>query len=191
MKYIAMTRYGKDILSSWYRFVNQHNPKFRDLWGGFPPPHSSFNVTFSYFHPKDHYHIADYCKEWWGDKDLDNVLFLHYSDLIRNSEATIRKIAGFINVTIPEEKWPTIVKTCSLQHMKTIQNRFLIHYNPKIGVDSCMVDDAMVGNGGTGQYKTMFTDEMHEIYENAMKELLPDEEMRTWCEFGDSGIPLE
>lgn len=189
-----MTRYGKDVINSWHKFVDNTNPAFRKMWGGFPPPNPTFNETFAFFVPNEvALHRAEYCKTWWALKDRDDVLFLHYADLIREPESTIRKIGEFIGVSdkIPENKWASIVETCSLKGMKAIQERFYYAYNPKAGVDTAIkkADEAIIGKGGTGAYKAFFTDYHHKAYDEAMKEMIPDEEMRAWCEFGNLGHP--
>jgi hypothetical protein len=65
-----------------------------------------------------------FLKGWWPYRHAKNVLFLHFSDMKKDHEGTIRKIADFLGFTPTEEQWPNILKYTSFQWMKENETKF-------------------------------------------------------------------
>lgn len=57
-------------------------------------------------------------RSWWDVRDLPNVLLVHYENLRRDLQSQMRRIARFLEVDVPEERWPVIVEHCSFDYMK-------------------------------------------------------------------------
>ncbi|MGR3659920.1 MAG: sulfotransferase domain-containing protein [Paracoccaceae bacterium] len=57
-------------------------------------------------------------RSWWEIRDLDNVKLLHFADLKRDLEGSIRDIAAFLDIDIDEGRMPDILHHCSFAYMK-------------------------------------------------------------------------
>ncbi len=55
---------------------------------------------------------------FWEFRHLPNMLFLHYADLKTDLEGQIRRVAKFLGVDVPEERWPILVKAATFEDMK-------------------------------------------------------------------------
>ena len=55
---------------------------------------------------------------WWPRRHCDNVLFVHYADLTVDLEGEMRRVAGFLDISIDESQWPTVVERCTLDAMR-------------------------------------------------------------------------
>lgn len=60
------------------------------------------------------YHTQSY----WDFRHLDNLLFVHYNDLLADPAAEIRRIAQFLGIALDEKAVPTIVAETSFATMK-------------------------------------------------------------------------
>ena len=52
------------------------------------------------------------------------MLLVHYADLKREPEATIRRIAEFLDFDVPDAKWPSILEFTSFEWMKSNEDKF-------------------------------------------------------------------
>lgn len=55
---------------------------------------------------------------WWAVRDLPNVKLVHFADLKRDLEGEMRAIADFLEVDVPEDRWPEVVEHCTFDWMK-------------------------------------------------------------------------
>ncbi len=60
----------------------------------------------------------DNVRSWWAQRELPNVLFVHFSALKRNMPGEVRNIARFLDIPIDESRWHDIVAYCSFDWMK-------------------------------------------------------------------------
>ncbi len=60
------------------------------------------------------HHIATF----WERRDEPNILFVHYNDMKADLEGEMRRVAGFLDIDVPEERWPELVEDCSFASMK-------------------------------------------------------------------------
>ena len=59
-----------------------------------------------------------HCQSWWDFRHLENVLLVHFNDLLRQPEAELQRIAAHIGVTVDETQWLAIVDRISFASMK-------------------------------------------------------------------------
>ena len=86
-KYIYVTRNPKDVATSFYHhYCALHDPEME--WKEFLEYFLAGKVEFGdYF---------DHNLSWWAHRDDDNVLFIKFEDLKRDSVTTITQIATFM-----------------------------------------------------------------------------------------------
>ena len=60
------------------------------------------------------HHICDA----WGRQDDGNVLLVHFMDLLDHREATMRRIADWLGIDVPESAWPNLSDAVSFESMR-------------------------------------------------------------------------
>lgn len=58
-------------------------------------------------------------KSWWDYRDLPNVHFIHYADLLVDIEGEIQRIADFLEISLPAQVVPAISEAVTLDSMRT------------------------------------------------------------------------
>jgi aryl sulfotransferase len=122
--------------------------------------------------------MFSYVESFWPYRHLPNILMVHFTDLLEDLEGQMRRVARFIDVEVPEEKWPALVESATFDSMK----RDLKTLQPKF--------DKMFKGGGDafmdkvdGIWKDILTkEEDHAVYEARASQL--DPELREWIEKG-------
>lgn len=59
----------------------------------------------------------------WEYRDVPNVVFVRYEDLLRDLERQMRRIASQLSITAPEVTWPGLVKAATFQQMRAVADR--------------------------------------------------------------------
>jgi aryl sulfotransferase len=60
------------------------------------------------------WHLSDA----WRRRHDRNILLVHYADLVNDLEAEMRRIAERLDITVPEERWPALVKAAGFAEMQ-------------------------------------------------------------------------
>lgn len=61
----------------------------------------------------------------WRDYVADpNVFLVNYKDLKRDTEVWLRRLAKFLDLEIPEDVWPTIIRRVGIKWMRDNQSKF-------------------------------------------------------------------
>jgi len=135
-KYIYVGRDGKDVfMSMWNHWHNmteesidalnnaedREGPAFMqapdninqafDEWLG----RGSFDWENNGYPFWSHLH---HFKSWHDYHHLPNILFVHFEDLLRDTDAEMRRISNYLNIPINEDIWPTLVEAVSFKSMK-------------------------------------------------------------------------
>ena len=128
-KYIYLGRDGRDVIWSMYN----HHARANDVWyqvlndtpGRVGPRIERLDCdTVAYFRKwleDDGYPFWPFwenVRSWWAIRQLPNVLMLHYTELKADLPGSIRRIAGFLEIPIDEERFATIVEHCTFDYMK-------------------------------------------------------------------------
>ncbi len=61
------------------------------------------------------HHLAGF----WAVRDRDDVVLLHYDDLQTDLEGEMRRLADRLDITVPEERWPALVKAATFDEMRS------------------------------------------------------------------------
>ena len=61
-----------------------------------------------------HHHLST----WWQWRELPNVYFIHFGDLLADTEGEMRRLAFYCEIEVPEERWPAIVDAVQLDAMR-------------------------------------------------------------------------
>ena len=125
-----------------------------------------------------HHHLAT----WWAARDASNIMFVHYGDLLGDTEAEMRRIAEFLTIEVDEDVWPALVADVGLDAMR----------------EEARGDDdpsSMIFEGGAarffykgtnGRWRDTLTDDDLARYDQAATALDPT--LRAWLEGGRYAI---
>ena len=121
-----------------------------------------------------HHHLAT----WWAVRDVPNIMFVHYGDLLADTEGEMRRIAAFLDIEITEEAWPALVKVVGLDAMREEASGG--------GDPASFIFEGGASRfffkGTNGRWRDTLTDDDLALYERAASGLDPT--LRTWLEGG-------
>ena len=112
-------------------------------------------------------------------------MFVHYGDLLADTETEMRRIAEFCNIEVADDSWPALVDVVRLDAMRA---------EAKSGGDGSAIvfeggADRFFFKGGTGRWHGTLTDDDLALYDKAAAALDPG--LRSWLEGGRHAAPLE
>lgn len=182
IKYIVIFRNPEEALVSFRPFLDQHTDEWFDLWQ--VPKDALYRPDFSSFYAD----VIDakgmqgmffgFLAAWWPLRKAQNVLFLHFSDMKRDHEAAIRKIAEFLDITPTPDQWPAILKYTSFAWMKEYEHRFEASTAGKVPI---LKSGAMIRKGEAGQAKSDgMTDEIAGHLRQIADQIFPDLAALEW-----------
>ena len=184
-KYITVYRDGRDALMSWAN----HRAKMR------PAAIAFLNSTV------EADGIEPMVPEWTGDMDvlLDEwstrcsaiahlaswwplrhepfVYFVHYNDLKADLAGEMRKIAGYLDIDVPEAHWPEVVDCCSITRMRDDSANAGINMIMEGGAASFFF------KGTNGRWRDVLTPAQLERYDRLVADGLPSDAAQ-WLEHG-------
>lgn len=59
----------------------------------------------------------------WARRGAPNVVLVHYDDLVADLEGAMRQMAARLGITVPEARWPELVRAASFDHMRANADR--------------------------------------------------------------------
>ena len=62
-----------------------------------------------------HLHHA---QSWWDHRELPNILFVHFSDLLADTDREMRRISAYLDIQVNEDLWPGLLHGVSFPEMK-------------------------------------------------------------------------
>ncbi len=181
-KYIYIARDGRDCLWSLHNHHISWNDLLYELVDALPdfgttPKRLETNDVRQYY--LDWFNDNDFpfwpfwenIRTWWEIRDLPNVYFLHFQNLVDDMEGEMRKIAAFLDIPIDEGKWDQMVHHCSFDYMKN--NATLS--TPLGGVVFEGGAKTFINKGTNNRWRDTLTEEDNQAYEaRAIQELGPD-----------------
>jgi hypothetical protein len=150
VKYVVVVRNPDEAVASMYPFIAAHSGDWFKLWN-LPtqsfvrPDFATFfrDVGRGMFAPA----IFAFVAAWWPLRRQPNVLLMHFADMKRDHEGSVRKIAKFLGIEPSADRWQTILECTSFPWMKAHERRFEIPAAAQIPI---LVPGAMVRKGKTG-----------------------------------------
>jgi hypothetical protein len=160
-RYIYVARNGKDVAWSFYQFYRSHfryRGSFEQFFRLFMRGWVAWGSWF--------YHVRGY----WKRRNDPRFLFLFYEDMVRDLEGTIRRIAEFCGLQIPEERIAEIVRRCRFDFMKQHEEKF--DYAFELLLDQGIVPGRFLRKGQVGEGQQSFTPQLHEEFDRKFQRRL-------------------
>eukprot|EP00457_Paulinella_chromatophora_P008403 gb/GEZN01008436.1/.p1 GENE.gb/GEZN01008436.1/~~gb/GEZN01008436.1/.p1 ORF type:complete len:337 (-),score=67.20 gb/GEZN01008436.1/:359-1369(-) len=179
LKYVVVIRNFEDAQAAFLPFMHKHRAEFlQTIWN------VSDEMLQSLFRPATHDDLwkflganprndsTSFLKAWWPKRHEKNVLLLHFSDMVKDHEGTIRKVANFLEIKLAEEKMQKVLEYTSFKWMKKHGDKFACQH---LLVVPLLEPDGMVREGGSGYGKDELPESIkQEIAARCNANLTPD-----------------
>jgi aryl sulfotransferase len=129
VNYIVVGRPNRDVWLSWHNHYRNwlergdlpEDPK--DFWAdwieGRVAPQSDWGDALG-VHP--HF---DYYQQWWAYRHLENILFVHFNDMLADLPAEVDRVARFLEIELSDDDVHSIAKLTTFGNMKSNADRLL------------------------------------------------------------------
>jgi aryl sulfotransferase len=196
-KYVYVARDTRDVFMSAWNHIRAYTPLMREMlnsgenapaepflelpedirefwrtWitrGTYPWEHDGFPFW-------SHHHHA---RSYWDYRHLPNILFVHYNDLKADLDGEMRRIARFLEIEVPEAKWPMLVDAATFASMK--------RDSALLGSEMGMIfeggADRFLYKGTNDRWRDVLTADDLALYEAAAARTLTPE-LKRWLEGG-------
>jgi hypothetical protein len=127
VQYIVVARNPDEAVASFRPFIDAHSDAWFDLWH--VDKTALLGPDFETFFAGMGSHalvprIFHFVASWWPLRHEPNVLLIHYADLKREPDASVRRIADFLGFDVPDAQWPAILEYTSFKWMKQHEEKF-------------------------------------------------------------------
>jgi len=103
---------------------------------------------------------------YWAEREGGNFLFVHYSDLLKDLDAEMRRVAAFLGVEVDEESWPSLVDAADFNSMQRAGDSLMPHLARTFAEGS----RRFFNKGRNGRWEGVFADEDLALYDAKMRE---------------------
>ncbi len=176
VRYIVVFRSPEEALVSFRPFLEMHSDDWFDLWK--IPRAAMCRADFPSFYSEvvDRHGMQGmffgFLAAWWPLRHEENVLFMHYSDMKHDHEASIRKIAAFLGIEPGPEQWSRILEYTSFPWMKRHEEKFEVS---SVGDVAPLEHGAMIRQGEAGKAESDgMTQEISRHLRERGKQICPD-----------------
>ncbi len=84
-------------------------------------------------------------RSWWPHRNDPNVLFVAYGDMVADLAGTVRKVAAFCGLAVPEPAMPRLLERCGIAAMRAHDEKL----DPRLHRTVAM-DRGFLGRGAPG-----------------------------------------
>jgi len=126
------------------------------------------------------HHVAS----WWAYRHLENILFVHYADLLREPEAEIARIAAFLDIEVSPDTLLRIVDRTSFASMRAHSDRI-------VGRAAAFWENGgktFLNKGTNGRWREVLTEDDLEAYRAMLARAVPPD-CQVWLERGRAALP--
>lgn len=183
VKYVVVFRNPEEALVSFRPFLARQNPAWLKLWGMDPGANSRPDFPTFYreiVEPREIHRKAffGFLNAWWPLRAEPNVLFLHFAQMKRDHEGSIRKIAEFLGAEPTDDQWRAILDYTSFAWMKAHEDKFENRFGSRL---PSLLSGAMIRKGALGNARADgMTDAIAADLRKVGEETCPDPAALEW-----------
>jgi aryl sulfotransferase len=189
-KYVVVGRDGRDAFMSLCNHMERF--KARDMLNeraaadGVPPMPGWDGDVHGFFkqwleQPMHFEHLASF----WARRSDSRLYFVHYNDLKADLAGEMRRLADWLEISVPEAKWPAVVERCTFEAMR--------ERGSEIGPFEMAFEGGAKGflfKGTNGRWRDVLTLDELAAYARRVNELVPPD-AAAWIERGRSTLRTE
>jgi len=111
---VYVTRNPKDVAISWfhhYSMIMGYRGSLEDFLEGFMSDSIVYSPFFNHF------------LEFWHIRNEENILFVTYEDMNKNTKGCLKKFAKFLNKSYTEVQFDELTEHVSFDSMKSIMRK--------------------------------------------------------------------
>ncbi len=200
LKYVYVSRDGRDVFMSMWNHYSHMTPEslahLNDIPGRvgepLPAPPKDIHEFWHGWVSRSLFdnevggwpfwsHLSN-VQGWWDYRDLPNIEFFHFNDLVIDPEGEMRRLADYLDIEVPEAAWPRILEATSFPGMKSKAEE----YAPAGGFFWQGGAQTFINKGTNGRWREVLSQEELAQYDALCKSTLsPD--CREWLENGRLG----
>lgn len=184
LRYVTVYRHPIDVHFSYRKhYANQTKAKFSDHLYPEDPSES-----FRLFLAGDHADgaslaaIVRHYLETRAREPRENLLRLHYADMLRDLSGAVTRIAAHVRIDTPPDLLEEIVQAATFDSMKANAHRF----TPSAGQEFWKNDAGFFDSASSNKWEGQLTEADLAAYDARMSDLLGAEDRR-WLEWGTQG----
>lgn len=121
--------------------------------------------------------------QWWPLRDEPDVCFVHFNDLTRDLEGEMRRVAAFLDIEVPDARWPDVVRRATFDDMKARADEVVPYPEAFDGGGS-----GFLHSGTNGRWRDVLTPDELARYDARVAEVLPSDAARWMAEGGLIGV---
>jgi aryl sulfotransferase len=191
--YLTVVRDPRDIYISMINHLKNSNPESEAIFmkearenGSMPPeppedPNELFPMwlnTGSFPWERDGFpfwSVFNHAQSFWDRRDQSNIHLFHYSDMKRDLDGQMRKIAKVLEIEVAEDKWLSLVEAATFSTMKRNADRMA----PDTDVKMWKSNSNFFNKGTSGQWKDTLSQESLALFDKTVRERY-DHDMLDW-----------
>jgi len=198
-KYICVSRDPRDVFMSLLNHWGNHTDEFFGAMNGIPgrmgdefyPYDGNIKHAWRTWMTRSGFdweiggypywsHLS-YAKTFWDYRHLPNIKMVHFNDLLADLEGEMRAIASYLEIEVPNELWPDVVKRCTFAEVKKDPGKVVgenISFAFKGGAET------FINKGTNKRWEGVLDEEDLALYDEAMAKLPAD--YAHWLQNGGS-----
>jgi aryl sulfotransferase len=191
-KYLYVARDGRDVIWSLHNHHSNHTDMALEIMNGpglvgppllkADPDIRRYFMTWLEGDGAPYWSFWENVATWWALRHHPNVKLVHFANLKADLAGEMRAIGDFLDIDLPQDRWPAAVEHCTFDYMKAHAER----YAPAGGMFWEGGADTFIHKGSNGRWKDVLTPAESLAYEVKARERLGDECAR-WLMTGEGG----
>jgi aryl sulfotransferase len=190
-KYLYVARDGRDVVWSLHNHHSNHTEQAFQIFNETPgrvgptlpradPDIRRYFMTWLENDGAPYWSFWENIASWWALRHHPSVRLVHFARLKADLAGEMHAIADFLEIEIPQDRWPLAVEHCSFDYMKAHAER----YAPGAGMFWEGGADTFIHQGSNGRWKDVLSPAESLAYEAMARERLGDECAR-WLMTGE------
>lgn len=182
LRYVTVYRHPIDVHFSFRKHVQNMN---FDVYDAYYPddPRESFRlfVEGEQFDETSLHAVVTHCRQTLLRDGRDNLLRLHYADMLRDLDGAVRRLAAHVGLSLPQELMACVTEAARFDNMKSNADRFA----PSAGQGFWATDAGFFDSASSNKWDGIPAADDLSAYDARISAMLTPQE-RAWLEWGSA-----